>query len=85
MATKTALNSVLSSTKPAVESAQEPEITCQYKEVKFISSKRTLILSQIRVPLINTLKLEDAMGKLQAAGERCKVSLSNKQYISFQH
>lgn len=44
MATKTPLNPVLSSPKPAVESAQEPEITCQYKEVKFTSSKGTLIL-----------------------------------------
>lgn len=58
----------------AVESAQEPEITCQDKEVKLPSSKGKLILSQIHVPLTNILKLEDAIGKLQAAGRRYNVS-----------
>lgn len=30
---------ILSAPKAAIESTKEPEITCQYKEVEFISSK----------------------------------------------
>lgn len=76
------LSPILSIPKAAVESAQEPDITRRYKEVKFTSSKGTLMLSQIHAPLINILKLEDAIRKLQAAGRRCKMSQNKSKQCS---